>query len=257
MLFFTLKILAAIAIFLVSVLLGLMPIRTHAIHPKQQISTVIEALASGIFLGAALFHMLPSAETSFHRIFGDLHFPYVNFLCALGFLSLLGLEQVMLHFQKNNKNVQTNCLAYILTAILAIHAFTEGVALGINTTFISTLIIFTAIIVHKGSESFALSVSLIQSELATSRLYRLFILFALMTPLGILLGSLASHWLQERNVIITQAIFNAFAAGTFLFIATLHKVTHATCHHIERDHFHEFLAILFGIAMMAALAVWI
>jgi solute carrier family 39 (zinc transporter), member 1/2/3 len=257
MLLLPLKILAICLILLISLLVGLAPIRSHASNPAYKGSGLTEALASGIFLGAALFHMLPSAEAGFHSLFGNLHFPYANLLCALGFLLLLFLEQAILHLRKHTVSTSHTSLAYILTVVLAVHAFTEGAALGINTTMISTAIIFTAIIVHKGSESFALSASLIESKLTTSRMYQLFLLFALMTPIGIIIGSLASAWLQNRHIILAQAIFNAFAAGTFLYIATLHKVTHSTCHHIERDHFNEFLATLAGIAVMAIIAIWV
>ena len=65
-----------------------------------------DAFASGIFLGAALFHMLPDAIHEFSSL-NDTSYPLAELFCALGFLILLFLERL------------SKCLSHKQTA----HAF--------------------------------------------------------------------------------------------------------------------------------------
>src|SRR5436190_7190395 len=111
-----------------------------------------EALASGIFLGAAFFHMLPDAINMFDHLYGHLSYPVPEVICVLGFLLLLFLERLSLSYPTTQSK---NSIPYILALILIIHALTEGAALGIGSTLSETLMLFIAIVAHKGSESFA------------------------------------------------------------------------------------------------------
>jgi solute carrier family 39 (zinc transporter), member 1/2/3 len=75
-----------------------------------------------------------------------------------------------------------------------------------------------------------------------------------MSPLGITLGALAHQSVYGRTSELLTGVFNAFAAGTFLYIATLHKLHH-------QNHVHsqllEFLATIIGLGIMAAIAIWL
>jgi zinc transporter 1/2/3 len=248
------KILAGVLIFITSVLAVIYPIRVRA-RPKHNLPLELgDAFASGIFLGAALFHMLPDATQGFSAIYGAAyHYPLAEILCAGGFLLLLLLERL-----SQNKNLfhrATNTVPYILTLTLTIHALIEGAALGINTTVATTFIIFVAILAHKSSESFALAVILNQSTMTLKRIIIIVSVFALMTPLGIVLGAALTDGIAQTSGQLLAAIFNAFAAGTFLYMSTLHHINH---HHRQHDNENlwEFIFLLLGISIMAGLAWW-
>jgi zinc transporter ZupT len=115
--------------------------------------------------------------------------------------------------------------------------------------------LFIAIIAHKGSESFALAMTLLRHTLPIRRILVLIILFSFMTPIGITLGTTIQQLSVARSGELAAALFNAFAAGTFLYISTLHHI-----------HFHqrtqctpgllELASLIIGVATMAVIAVW-
>ncbi len=246
------KTIAGIVILITSLATVIYPIKVRA-HPKHHFFLELgDALASGIFLGAALFHMLPDATREFTKIFGDNHYPLAELFCAAGFLILLFLERLSQH---SHKEQSKNTIPCILALILIIHALIEGAALGVNTTVSTALVIFIAIIAHKGSESFALAVILNRSSMTLTQIITIIGLFSIMTPLGILLGALLTESLQFKTGQLVTAGFNAFAAGTFLYMSTLHHINHHQRSH-RGEGMIEFAALLVGLSTMGVVALW-
>jgi zinc transporter 1/2/3 len=243
------KLLAGLLILITSLVAVIYPIKVRA-HPQHSpILEMADAFASGIFLGAALFHMLPDAINGFSTL-GYTKYPFAELFCAGGFLILLFLERLSEHNVIAKKSA--NALPYMLALLLIVHSLIEGAVLGINTTLATAAVIFLAIIAHKSSESFALAVILNKSQLTLRRIIVIISVFSLMTPLGILLG----HTLIEfKGSYLLTAGFNAFAAGTFLYISTLHHINHHERSH-ESEGLIEFLSLLFGLTIMALLALW-
>lgn len=246
------KIIAGILIFITSLVAVIYPIKVRARPEHRPSLEAADAFASGIFLGAALFHMLPDAISVFSTTLGNTDYPLAELFCAFGFLILLFLERLSkcLPHAKNSMNA----LPYMITLILVIHSLIEGAVLGINTTLETASIIFLAIIVHKSSESFALAVILNPTQLALKHIILIVSLFSLMTPLGILLGTMLTS-IELRSTQLLTAGFNAFAAGTFLYMSTLHHINHHERMH-ESENLFEFLFLLVGIVIMAVLALW-
>lgn len=247
------KSLAGILIFIVSLIAVIYPIRARIYPTHNRILELGDAFASGIFLGAALFHMLPDAIQNFSEMLPAIHYPIAEAICAGGFLLLLFLERLS-HFSSAAKS-STHSLPYMLAIILVIHSLIEGAALGVNETFATASIIFIAIIAHKGSESFALAVVLNRSTLTMKAIITTVLIFSLMTPLGIALGTTLTTLLHSTNGLLITACFNAFAAGTFLYMSTLHHINH---HHKEdgEESLFEFLFLLIGLVTMGAIAGW-
>ncbi|MDA8562027.1 ZIP family metal transporter [Gammaproteobacteria bacterium] len=250
---FSFNIIAGILIFLTSLTAVLYPIKVRA-KPAHNITLEsADAFASGIFLGAALFHMLPDAISVFSSTLSNITYPIAESFCAFGFLLLLFLERASkcLPGKKNN----TNALPYMITIILVIHSLIEGTVLGINSTLETASIIFLAIIIHKGSESFALAVILNPTKLTLKSIIIIVSLFSLMTPLGVFIGAILSSNTELRSTQLVTASFNAFAAGTFLYMSTLHHINHHEKEH-ESENLTEFLFLLIGMILMATLAWW-
>lgn len=249
------KSIAGLLIFIVSLISVIYPIRAR-IYPKHnRVLELGDAFASGIFLGAALFHMLPDATANFSAIMPNVHYPLAESFCAVGFLLLLFLERLAHFSSQEHEHAHLHSLPYMLAIILVVHALIEGAALGVNATVATATVIFVAIIAHKSSESFALAVILNRSQLALKSVIITILIFALMTPLGIALGTTLTSLLHSQNGLLMTAGFNAFAAGTFLYMSTLHHINH---HHRinEAESLLEFIFLVIGLVIMAAIASW-
>jgi zinc transporter ZupT len=243
------KLFGGIAIFITSLIAVIYPLKVRAHPTHHQMLELGDAFASGIFLGAALFHMLPDATRDFSQALGNLNYPLAQLFCASGFLLLLFFERL----SGNHEHHGTH-LSLVIAVIIIIHSLLEGAALGINTTLATATIIFTAILVHKGSESFALAVILNRSQLSIKHIILLIAIFSVMTPIGILLGTTVNLFSYSASLLTTAGI-NAFAAGTFLYMSTLHHINHHQRSH-EGEGLMEFFSLLVGLMVMAGLAFW-
>ncbi len=246
------KMIFALLIFFTSIATVIYPLRKRSVLKHPESIELGEALASGIFLGTAFLHMLPDAIKTFAQIYGANTYPIPELVCVASFSLLLFLERLSLKLKSHSSK---HSIPYILAIILVIHALTEGAALGIGTRFSETLMLLIAIIAHKGSESFALCVTMLRHELPFKRILAIILFFALMTPLGILLGALMNEYAVFSNSELIAALFNAFAAGTFLYISTLHHVRFHK-HTEETQGLEEFAFLLLGLGVMAVTAYW-
>lgn len=248
---FTYKIIASVLIFLVSIAI-LYPLNKKHIFKHAESIELGEAFASGIFLGAAFFHMLPDAIRVFNEVYGNLLYPIPEVICMGGFLLFLFLERLSLA----NLFPSKNSIPYIVAVILIIHAFVEGAALGIGATFSEIIMLFVAIIAHKGSESFALCIILLKNNISFKRIIFIITFFATMTPLGILFGTGINLLSLATNSEVITASFNAFAAGTFLYISTLHHIQFHQ-HVKEKQGLDGFAFLAIGLIAMGLLALWV
>jgi zinc transporter ZupT len=195
--------------------------------------------------------MLPDSIRLFASLQPSSTYPLPEIICLGGFLLLLFLERLAL---LQGKTV-THTIPYMLATILVIHALVEGAALGIGNTISETIVLLIAILAHKGSESFALCMSLLRHRFGMLRITLLLMLFAFMTPIGIGLGASMNDWMQAQQGQWTAAIYNAFAAGTFLYMSTLHHIRFHE-HAEEGHHLQEFLALTVGLVVMGIVAIW-
>lgn len=248
---YTFKLLAAIAILFAALAVGLLPAAFSERHPKMVF--LAEAVASGIFLGAALFHMLPDAEKVFRAI-GLIRYPYAMLICVIAFFILAAIEQSS---KMLGQKTATAMRTLLLITILSIHSVIAGAALGINVTLTNALVIFIAIISHKSCESFALVVSLKKNFDNQRTVLMLLFFFSLMTPLGIILASSVMSSLQTHSAQLLEAVLNALTAGTFLYIGTLD--TYGRQMQPERliNRFAEFTGLIAGMILMGIIAIWV
>tara|TARA_B100001093_G_scaffold515784_1_gene592968 strand:- start:6369 stop:7097 length:729 start_codon:yes stop_codon:yes gene_type:complete len=208
-----------------------------------------EALACGVFLGAGLIHMLGAANTGFTN--AGIDYPMAFVLSGCMFLVLLLLEHIGTEL-KHHANHSNNSIAILSVIMLAIHSLLEGTAVGIGSDLAETVILFVAIIAHKWAASFALSLQINKSTLSLLTKTLLFLLFAIMTPLGVFFGLLVHHFTHNN---IALPIFNALAAGTFLYIGTLHGLSRAVL--VDRCcNLREFSMVIVGFTLMAIVAIW-
>ena len=208
-----------------------------------------EAIAAGVFLGAGLIHMLGDAAGDFAAAGVDYPWPFL--LCGAVVLALLLLEHV--GAAANGASNESAALALLATAMLSIHSFLAGAALGTSGVGAVAIVIFIAIVAHKWAASFALAVSLARSPLGRVPRFVAFVVFVFFLPLGVATGALAAEW--DAAYPLVAPTLKALAAGTFLYLGTLHGLANGTL--VARCcDLREFTAVVFGFALMAVVAIW-
>jgi zinc transporter 1/2/3 len=252
---FEFKLIAIVVIFLVGVSSGLFPLRFAVSKGKKLLFSLGNSLAGGIFLGAALLHLLPDAVVHFQGVF---EYPLEMLLAATSLGILLFLEKVVFiqHEAHNLDEIgkPSSLSPYLLALILTIHSFIAGAALGIEKTMFGSAALFVAIIAHKGGAAFALGINMIKGAIHKSRHIKVILLFSAMTPLGIVLGSLLSRGMSSSTGQIVEGIFDSLAAGTFLYIAVLDIIEEEFS--IPGNELLKFISIIAGLGLMALLALW-
>lgn len=245
------KTIAAASIFLLTLTAGLLPIKIA--KNKAHLLCLGDAFASGVFLSAALLHLLPEATHGFQHALSKDCYPFAQLICITTFVLLLIMERGIFTYGKHNSSDHKIIAPFLLILLLAIHSLVEGAAIGTSNTPAETTMLFFAVIAHKGSESFALATNLHHHNLTTKNIQKIIAIFSFLTPLGIFIASLVMYALQTNSGNIIGAVFNAIAAGTFLYLATEHLIKGTK----SLENFLEIIALISGITLMALVAIYI
>jgi zinc transporter 1/2/3 len=254
----TFKIIAFFSIFLVGLLGGALSKWLSGSRKSTLLFSCGNAFAGGIFLGAGLIHMLPDAQEGFKNLTGS-DYPWYAIVCCAGFLFILFLEKVLIqhgHPSENTSELSGKLILYpyILMIVLSIHSVVTGIALGTETRITQALVILIAVMAHKGTAAFALSVSLLRNSVSLKRIFGMVVLFSSMTPIGILLGIGFMILLSGSADQTFEAGFDALAAGSFLYIALLDILQEEFTP--SQHRVAKFALVLAGITVMAVVAVW-
>ncbi len=246
---YLLQLLFACLVFAITWIAGVSPFR-HQQKKRHDVDySAGEALACGIFLGASLLHMLPESSEAFYEL--GIHYPIAYLGAGAIFLFLLWLEHLGADIS-NQKHGHSPTYAWLSTLVLSIHSIFAGAALGSAPELSTVFIIMLAIVAHKWAASFALAVKLVQVGQSLNANLVAFGLFSLAFPLGVLMGSLTID--AHGSIPWLQPTFNAFAAGTFLYLGTLHGLTRATLIN-QCCNRRDFNYVILGFTLMAVVAI--
>jgi zinc transporter 1/2/3 len=229
------------------------------------------AFAAGVFLGAGLIHSLGEASGLWLDLGWD--YPVAFVLAAASFCTILLFEHVllsddahaMIHAHTGDPLVDDGHGHHLeparetsptaLVVALSAHSVLAGLALGAQRLLTSTLIIALAILAHKGTESLALGFAMARKKTDRRRARGSLLLFALMTPLGIVAGLAGSGLLRDRAGVTFDATVSALAAGTFLYIASMDMLQDEFLQPGSR--WAKWISAVVGLALTAVLAIWV
>ncbi|MBA2655279.1 MAG: ZIP family metal transporter [Gammaproteobacteria bacterium] len=248
----TFKVVAGIVIFIVSMLAGLLPMHMGHFHEGSRHLT--DSITNGIFLGAAIFHMIPDSQAGFAAL-GMINYPYAILLCLAGFIFLQLIKYLTLYFNKAGDSSKLN--GTMILIVLCIHSIIEGATLGINTTVANAFVIFIAIIAHKSCDSFALASTLKRYMILPNYNVLIVAIYALMTPFGIAIASTIIGALENNTGILVESSLNALAAGTFIYIGALDALIQQFKVRRLKQNVEDFSALVLGMGFMGFLAIWI
>jgi len=245
--------LAAAAIFATGLIGGALALRqgARAGGTTSPFTRLASAGAAGVFLGAGFIHMLGDSADHFDRMLPDIDFPIAFAVAAIGFVAVLAIERVLFRAP----SAAEGPYAYILILVLGFHSLLAGIALGVEDTALVGLAIAIAIVAHKGAAAFALAISFVKAGMPRRRAWGLLVTFCCITPAGIGLGMLIGNVLDHGTGEIVEAVFDALAAGTFLYIAALDIIGEEFAGQ-QHSHLPGLTALLAGLGLMAMIAIW-
>ena len=103
----------------------------------------------------------------------------------------------------------------VLMLGLGVHALFEGISVGLGKSMNDVTLMVIAILLHKGAAGMSLGISMVKAfPDREGYITLLMFLFAIFTPLGIIIGLS----IQDDSP-LTECVFTCLAAGTFLYIA--------------------------------------
>lgn len=244
------KLLAAVTIFVMTIVSGFYPFRQKASNIKGFDFPQGESLACGVFLGAALLHMLHEAAGDFQA--RGIHYPMAYLLAGAVFLVFLWLEHYgrELYTHRQQKPLH---LVWLWMLMLSTHSFLAGTALGLSGYYSLSLVLFVAIVAHKWAEAFAFSIIINKEDISPRCAKLVFLVFALMSPLGIFVGSSLITVMSPNTLL--QPVFSSLAAGTFLYLGTLHGLDKGVL--IKQCcNLRNYSYVILGFLIMALVAIY-
>ncbi len=232
---------------------GYIPFKKRFKQAEHTDFPIGETLATGVFLGAALLHMLPESQSQFIKL--GYEYPLGLLITGIVFLLFLWFEhlgEVLYHHHDNHTTHPA--FAIVAWMMLSLHSLVLGTALGLSKEYSVQIMLFLAIIAHKWAESFAIAVQLNKSTLKPQYTIALFLSFAFMTPLGIGIGFYFGHDVSTNSIV--DPLLMAISAGTFLYLGTLHGLER--CVMVQRCcNLRDFSFVIIGFLLMAAVAVYV
>lgn len=263
------KIVLAAVIFCFGFLGGMLPYWRSAEEERPKFLDYGNAFAAGIFLGLGLLFMLQNSNDHFERLVPGVRYPIAGALAMTSFLLLMLIEHVlptrradhMVHVEiaEGTADVvqadKSSFAPMMLLGALGFGSFIAGLALGAQLHLKNMMLIFIAIIAHKGTAGFALGVSMRLGGLPQVLGRKLIMLFALTTPTGILVGMLVGGLMAGRGEQLFATTSTALLAGVFLYVATLDILREQLSE--GSGHLARWLILAASMAMMLVLAIWL
>lgn len=211
-------------ILILSVVIG--AVSVLLIKPKKIFTQLLLSFSGAYLLSITILHLLP------HVYYDHSH--------NIGFYILFGIfiQSILENFSKGIEHGhihsdKINTVPWLLIISLSIHAFFEGIPLGHDDN--NTLL--WAIVIHKIPVAIVLTAFLLQSKLSKTAIISIIGLFAIMSPLGILVSGnvpLFETYITEVTAIII---------GIFLHISTIILFEASENH---RFNLKKLIAILLG-----------
>lgn len=142
-----------------------------------------------------------------------------------------------------------NMTPFILLIGLGTHAIFEGLALGLTNEMKDLVLFVAAILMHKGAAGMSLGISMAKTFPENESFVTLMILlFAVFTPIGVILGMILSDGSD-----MTELIFACLAGGSFLYISMSEVIVEEFA--ISSNRFIKLFFFLLGIACIASLVL--
>ena len=226
------------ALTLILALLGGLPPILSKIKDNQETLRRITGIASGILLASALLVVIPEGfelATGEHEESGEEEEGVGNLLIGgavlAGFLMMLILEGSGIGHavheehhdhrdEHGHEHVHHRNSPWIIVLGLSLHSAADGLAIGsaaAGSTEAVTALVALAVLIHKVPAAFSLGVFSMHERENRNDSVRDIVMFSLATPVMILVSFYTLQGMDDHLI----ALVMLFAAGTFLYVATV------------------------------------
>lgn len=213
---------------------GLFPMRLRWV--RNHLPALL-SFAAGVMLGASFLHLLPAA----YEAAGDSAATWI----LIGFLFLYAFEKFVTVHICEALDCEVHSIGMSAFIGLAIHALTEGVALGAGMLTAGVgWIVLMSIFLHKLPAALALTSILLHENYRQRTIFTLQSIFFLMVPLGAVL--VHRLFAMEGAHFLGAAL--GFSTGTFLHISLSDLLPEV--HRSKYRKTWAFTTFLFGLAIM-------
>ena len=184
---------------------------------NKEILSLVLSFSGAYILGITVLHLMPG---TFHNASS-----MQGLFVLLGFSIQLFLEQFSGGVEHGHMHANKGAEASFAISImigLSVHAFMEGMPLGTYESLHAQLHgheaghnhLLVGIILHKAPAAFALVLLLLMSDFSKKTVWFYLLFFAIMSPLGGLVGEYAQFSLEMQQRVV------AVVVGSFLHIST-------------------------------------
>jgi zinc transporter ZupT len=232
-------------IFLLIVLLatlggGIIPMVVRKMNPNLPIYML--AFTGACLFGITIMHLLP-------EVYQELGHP-AGIYIVMGFFLQVALQTLSHGTEHGHTHIPKGEHQHVHVAPLllglSIHAFMEGIPMGFrfkDPAALSSLVIGVA--AHKLPEAFTLITVMLHSHQKGAKLWRILLIFSLVTPgAAVLSAVLGSHSAYISNI---TAYLVALVIGAFLHISTTIFYESGTKHH--ELSYRKVIAIAGGLLL--------
>ena len=194
------------------------------------------ALATGMLMGTVFYHMLPEALS-----------PHGSpTLVLAGLLLVFVVERLV--FSAGDPREPHAVIGATAFFGLSVHAVIVGLGLASQLANpLTQVLLMSSLLVHKFSETFALSSVFLLAGYSRGRSLQLIALFSCLTPASLIIG----HCLLLRLPAYWVGTASGLAAGTFLYVALVDLLPEVF--HQREGRWLSLGVLLVGIAIIAAL----
>jgi zinc transporter ZupT len=234
---------------------GFLPLVGYGRCISERQMAVGNTAAGGILLGTAMLQMMSSAEhkPSFDPDGQDTGFPYIHFAASMGFIvtfiiqhgcvfncrkkqkrdyTQLELVEMVVDGKETLITLQdapkqplvpegTNNNSYVLLIIMCFESLLSGMALGMQSSVRSVIIMLVATSSHDWAESMALCIYMLKSGMSELMTGIMMCVYCAVCVFSIALGLLIRTSVDSETLAIVSSGFIAFVSGTFLYIGCM------------------------------------
>ena len=207
----------------------------------------LTAIGAGVLIGSAFLVILPEALEIFESHEEESHIESSTIGLAIlgGFVFMLLLETFGLPHAVHHDE-DKDLLGLSATIGLIVHAILDGIAVGasVSSSTETGLVVFVAIMIHKGPAAFGLSSFLKHIKIPAFKSKIYLFSFALASPIS---SILTFFILKDTSFATNDNIGLAllFSAGTFIYVATVDVLPEVHSH--DHNHDSPVWSVILGI----------